>query len=83
MNSNNNLAPSGLASGWIAAVNIDLSAALAVSRASAKAIADLSPEADKRLRRRLEEEAATLDSRGGLESSTAAMLVRRTLEPVG
>ena len=66
----------GLATAWIAAVNIDLSAALAVGRAAARTVAELSPATADLLRARLEEEAAALDARGGLESSTAATLVR-------
>jgi len=73
----------GLATAWIAAANIDLSAALAVGRAAAKTVAELSPAAAEVLRARLEEEAVTLEARGRLESSTAATLVRRTLEPAG
>ena len=75
--------PGGLATAWIAAVNIDLSAALAVGRAAARTVAEISPGAAEVLRARLEEEAVTLEARGGLESSTAATLVRRSLEPTG
>ncbi len=63
------------------AINIDLSTALAVSRASARTIAQLSPEAAKQLAASLDQEAASLDAKGGLESLTAALIVRRTLEP--
>ena len=72
--------PGGLAA-WITAVNIDLSASLAVGRATAKAIAELSPEAAQTVKTRLEAEAASLDIQGDLESTTAASLVRRTIEP--
>ena len=72
--------PGGLAA-WITAVNIDLSASFAVSRATARALADLSPGAADSLKARLNEEAAALEVHGGLESTTAATLVRRTLEP--
>ena len=72
--------PAGLADAWATAVNIDLSTVLAVSRASARAIADLSPEAAKAIAARLNEEAEMLDANSGLGSSTAAMIVRRTLD---
>ncbi len=83
--SNTNRVPAnpGLSPSWVAAANIDLSAALAVGRASARALADLSAEAAAKLHARLEEEAVALDDKGGLESSTAAMLVRRVLDPAG
>ncbi len=72
--------PGGLAA-WITAVNIDLSASTAVSRATARAVADLSQGAAAALQARLDEEACALEAQGGLESSTAATLVRRTLAP--
>ena len=72
----------GLAA-WITAVNIDLSASLAVGRAAAKAIAELSPEAARALKARLEAEAAALEAQGDLEPTTAATLVRRMIDPVG
>ena len=74
-------APSGGLAAWITAVNIDLSASIAVSRAAAKAIAELSPDAADSLKSRLAEEASALEAQGGLESSTAAAMVRRALEP--
>ena len=76
-------AGAGLTPSWVAAANIDLSAAMAVGRASVRALADLSAEAAAKLHARLEEEAVALDDKGGLESSTAAMLVRRVLDPAG
>lgn len=81
-NSPNPARPGGLAA-WITAVNIDLSASIALGRAAAQAIAELSPDAAEALRTRLEAEASVLESNGDLESTTAASLVRRTLETVG
>ena len=74
--------PGGLAA-WITAVNIDLSASVAMGRATARAIAELSPEAAEALQGRLDAEAQALDAHGDLESTTAASLVRRALDPVG
>ncbi len=71
--------PGGLAA-WITAVNIDLSASVAVGRATAKAIAELSPEVAETLKARLDEEAASLETHGDLESCTAAALVRGALD---
>jgi hypothetical protein len=73
----------GLTVAWIAAANIDLSASLAVGRAAARTLAEISPSAAKALKANLAQEAASLEARGGRESETAATLVRRVLEPEG
>jgi hypothetical protein len=78
----NSARPGGLAA-WITAVNIDLSASIAMGRATAQAIAELSPDAAEALKARLDAEASVLEANGDLESATAASLVRRTLEPAG
>jgi hypothetical protein len=69
-------------SSWALGVDVDLNAALAVSRATALALATLSPAAAQALRQALGAEIAAMENTRDPLSFAAAEAVREVLEEV-
>lgn len=65
---------------WTSAVDVDLQTALAISRASAEALMDLSAEAAKTLREKLQVEVAKLELDASPESEASARSLRQIID---
>ena len=65
---------------WTSAVDVDLQTALAISRASAEALMDLSAEAANKLREKLEVEVAKLELDASPESEASARSLRQIID---
>jgi len=65
---------------WTSAVDVDLQTALAISRASAQALMDLSAEAASKMRANLEIEVAKLELDDSPESEASARSLRQMLD---
>jgi hypothetical protein len=65
---------------WTSAVDVDLQTALAIGRASAEALMDLSAEAAQKLREKLEIEVAKLEMDASPEAEASARSLRLIID---